>query len=113
MICSFSLWGQVESSYNLSKSKLTQSSNISSKYTYDPKSGLYIYSETIDGYPINTPLVISPKEFEAMVLVEQMKGYFQGKIAALTGNAENLTETQKNLLPEVYVNGKFFQSIFL
>lgn len=112
MICSFSLWGQVESSYDLSKSKLTQSAGISSKYTYDPETGMYRYTETIDGYPINTPLVISPKEFEAMVLAEQMKGYFQGKIAALTGNAENLTETQKNLLPEVYVNSKFFQSIF-
>ena len=112
LICSFSLWGQVESSYDLSKSRLTQPAGISSKYTYDPKTGMYLYTETIDGYPINTPLVISPKEFEAMVLAEQMKGYFQGKIAALTGNAENLTETQKNLLPEVYVNSKFFQSIF-
>mgnify|MGYP000282768312 CR=1 FL=1 len=106
------MWGQVESSYDLSKSKLTQSSAISSKYTYDPLTGMYHYTETIDGYPINTPLVISPKEFQTMVLAEQMKGYFQGKIAALTGNAENLSETQKNLLPEVYVNSKFFQSIF-
>ena len=112
LICSFSLWGQVESSYDLSKSRLTQPTGISSKYTYDPRTGMYLYTETIDGYPINTPLVISPKEFEAMVLAEQMKGYFQGKIAALSGNAENLTETQKNLLPEVYVNSKFFQSIF-
>jgi hypothetical protein len=111
-MCGFSLWGQVESSYDLSKSKLTQSSAISSKYTYDPQTGMYHYTETIDGYPINIPLVISPKEFQAMVLAEQMKGYFQGKIAALTGNAENLSETQKNLLPEVYVNSKFFQSIF-
>ena len=73
---------------------------------------MYLYTETIDGYPINAPMVLSPKEFEAMLLAEQMKGYFQGKIAALSGNAENLTETQKNLLPEVYVNSKFFQSIF-
>ena len=49
---------------------------------------------------------------EDLVLAEQMKDYFQGKIAALTGNTENLSETQKNLLPEVYVNSKFFQSIF-
>ena len=112
MICSFSLWGQVDSGYDLSKSNLTQSSGISSKYSYDPETGMYFYTESIDGYPINTPLVISPKEFEAMVLAEQMKDYFQGKIAALTGNTGNLSETQKNLLPEVYVNSKFFQSIF-
>ncbi|MGA0373235.1 MAG: cell surface protein SprA [Flavobacteriaceae bacterium] len=112
IFCDFSLWGQVESSYDLSKSRYTQSGGISSKYTYDSKTGMYLYTETIDGYPINTPMVLSPKEFQTMVLAEQMKGYFQGKIAALSGNAENLTETQKNLLPEVYVNSKFFQSIF-
>ena len=111
MISSYSMRGQVEGSYDLSKSKLTKSTNISSKYTYDPKSGMYIYAETIDGYTINTPLVISPKEFEAMLLADKMKGYFQGKISALSGNSKNLTESQKNLLPEVYVNSKFFQSI--
>ena len=89
MIYSFSLWGQVKSSYNLSKSKLTKSTNVSSKYTYNTETGMYLYTETIDGYPINTPLVISPKQFEAMVLAEKMKDYFQGKIAALTGNVEN------------------------
>ena len=112
MFCSFSLWGQVESSYDLSKSRYTKYKGISSKYTYNPKTGMYLYTETIEGYPINAPMVLSPKEFEAMLLAEQMKGYFQGKIAALSGNAENLTETQKNLLPEVYINSKFFQSIF-
>ena len=112
LICSITLWGQQESSYDLSKSKLTQTKNISSKYTYDASSGMYIYTETIGGYPVNTPLVMSVKEFQAMVLAEQMKGYFQEKIAALSGNAENLSETQKNLLPEVYVNSKFFQSVF-
>ena len=112
MFCSFSLWGQVESSYDLSKSRYTKYKGISSKYTYNPKTGMYLYTETIEGYPINAPMVLSPKEFEAMLLAEQMKGYFQGKIAALSGNAENLSETQKNLLPEVYINSKFFQSIF-
>lgn len=112
LICSFSLWSQEESGYDLSKSKITQSTHITSKYRYEPRSGMYIYTETIEGYSINTPLVMSPKEFQVMVLAEQMKGYFKEKIAALSGNSENLSETQKNLLPEVYVNSKFFQSIF-
>ncbi|MBT3443588.1 MAG: hypothetical protein HN443_00935, partial [Flavobacteriaceae bacterium] len=73
---------------------------------------MYLYTETIEGYPITAPLVMTPKEFETLLLSEQMKGYFQEKIAALSGNASNLSETQKNLLPEVYVNSKFFQSVF-
>jgi cell surface protein SprA len=109
---SIPLLGQEESSYDLSKSKLTQSQNIVSKYTYDPASGMYIYTQTIDDYPVNAPLVLTPKAYEAMVLAAQMKGYYQEKIAALAGNAANLSETQKNLLPEVYVNSKFFQSVF-
>ena len=103
---------QDESGYDLSKTKITTSSVISSKYSYDPETGMYVYSQTIEGYPINAPLVLTPKQFQAMVLSEQMKGYFQEKIATLAGNSANLSESQKNLLPEVYVNSKFFQSIF-
>ena len=59
---------------------------------------MYMFSETIDGYPINAPMVMTPKEFEALVLSEQMKEYFHNKIDALAGNSENLKESQKNLL---------------
>ena len=103
---------QDESSYDLSKTKIITSSSIISKYSYDPETGMYIYIQSIDDYPINAPLVLSPKEFQAMVLSQQMRGYFQEKIATLAGNSANLSESQKNLLPEVYVNSKFFQSIF-
>ena len=103
---------QDEPGYDFSKIKITTSSSIISKYTYDTQTEMYIYTQSIEDFPINTPLVLSPKEFQAMVLSEQMKGYFQEKIAILAGNSANLSESQKNLLPEVYVNSKFFQSIF-
>ena len=103
---------QDKSGYDFSKIKITTSSSIISKYTYDPQTEMYIYTQSIEDYPINAPLVLSPKEFQAMLLSEQMKGYFQEKIAILAGNSANLSESQKNLLPEVYVNSKFFQSIF-
>ena len=41
-----------------------------------------------------------------------MNTYFKSKVSALTGTAENVEESRKNLLPELYVNNKFFQSIF-
>ena len=86
--------------------------SIVSKYTYDPTTELYIFSEEIEGYPVGTPLVLTLEEFETLVLKEQMESYFQEKIAALSGKSSNLEESQKNLLPEVYVNNKFFQTIF-
>ena len=74
---------QDETSYDLSKIKITSSSSIISKYTYDPETEMYIFSQTIEDYPINAPLVLTPKEFQAMVLSQQMKGYFQEKIATI------------------------------
>ena len=42
--------------------------SIESLYVFDPVTELYIFSENIDGYPINTPLVLTVKEYEALVL---------------------------------------------
>ena len=108
-----SLFGQsVESTYDLSKYQFSRPSSIISKYIYDPNSDLYIFSDTIDDYPINVPLVLTPDEFETFMLSEQIKLYFKEKVSVITGNAENIKELQKNLLPELYVNSKFFQSVF-
>ena len=107
------LFGQKnESTYDLSKSKFSKPSSIVSKYIYDAESDLYIFTETIDDYPINVPLVLTPEEFESFILSEQIKRYFKEKVSAITGNSENIEELRKNLLPELYVNSKFFQSIF-
>ena len=100
-----SLFGQrLESTYNLSKYQFSRPSSIISKYIYDPNSDLYIFSDTIDNYPINIPLVLTPDEFETFMLSEQIKLYFKEKVSVITGNAENIKELQKNLLPELYVN---------
>ena len=88
------------------------SSNISSQYRYNADTDRYIFTEEIGGYPISIPLMLSVKEYEALVLKEQMKTYFQDKLQVLSGRGSNLEEIQKNLLPELYVNNKFFQSIF-
>jgi len=92
--------------------ELPDPSSVSSQYTYDPTTNRYIFSKEIGGYPISTPLVLTVKEFEALVLKERMQRYFQEKVQALSGRGDNVEETQKNLLPELYVNNKFFESIF-
>jgi len=113
-LCSGFLWAQDSevSGADLGTIKMPMPQSIVSKYVYDPITERYIFAEEIDGYPIGTPLVLTLEEFEALVLKEKMAGYFQEKIAALSGKGSNLEETQKNLLPEVYVNNKFFQTIF-
>ena len=84
----------------------------SPQYRYDPLTDQYIFIKSIADYPITTPLVLTPEEFEARVLQEELKSYFKQKTVALAGKAENLETPQKNLLPELYVNKQFFQSIF-
>ena len=91
---------------------LPTSSSIERLYTYDPKSDRYLLTEEVGGYPISTPLVLTVKEYEAYVLKEQMQRYFQEKVQALSGYGSNVEEAQKNLLPELYINNKFFESIF-
>ncbi|MEO2100097.1 MAG: hypothetical protein ABGW63_04755, partial [Flavobacteriaceae bacterium] len=88
------------------------SKSIEQLYTYDPISDRFIFTQEIGGYPISTPIVLTVKEYEALILKEQMQGYFQQKVQALSGYGSNVEDAQKNLLPELYVNNKFFESIF-
>ena len=83
-----------------------------SVYTYDPDSNLYILTEEIGGFPISTPMVMTVAEYESFILKEQMSRYFKEKIQALSGYGSDIEDAQKNLLPELYVNNEFFESIF-
>ena len=89
-----------------------KSSSIETLYTYDPESNLYILTEEIGGYPISTPMVMTVAEYESFILKEQMSRYFKEKIQALSGYGSDIEDAQKNLLPELYVNNEFFESIF-
>lgn len=85
-------------------------SSIVSKYEYDSYIDKYIYTEKIGSVNTKFPLVLTPKEFEALVLEEQMKSYFKQKSDAASGKGD--VEDQKNLIPIFYVNNSFFQSVF-
>lgn len=97
---------------DLGRISLPPASATTQNYQYDPDSDLYYLATEIDGYPISTPLVLTPKEYEALILKESMNSYFKEKTETLTGKAANLKDSQKNLLPELYVNNQFFQTIF-
>ena len=114
MLCYIPLWGQNTTSTPSDPIRITlpPATAVSENYQYDPERDLYYLAVEIDGYPITTPMVLSPKEYEAMVLKESVKTYFKEKTETLTGKAANLADSQKNLLPELYVNNQFFQTIF-
>ena len=94
------------------KISFPESSIIENIYDYDPITEMYYLSKSIGNYPIDTPLVLSPKEYEDWILKKDVKFYFKQKIQTLNGVSSGLEDAQKNLLPELYINNKYFQSIF-
>lgn len=45
-----------------------ESSFVEDTYTYDPETNRYYLSKTIGNYPINSPLVLTPDQYEKWVL---------------------------------------------
>src|SRR5690606_9065262 len=72
----------------------------------------YIYTRTVGSFNITQPLILTPKEFEQMVMEEEMQKYFQLKSDALSGRKEGAEENRSSLLPSFYVDSNFFESIF-
>jgi len=103
---------QPQTGYNLGQLNVPNPTSITSKYTYDPFTDRYIYTESIGDFNINYPVILTPKEYEKLVLQEYMKGYYKTKLDALEGKKEGAKDAQKNLLPEFYVNSSFFESVF-
>ncbi|MGB3773684.1 MAG: cell surface protein SprA, partial [Leeuwenhoekiella sp.] len=98
--------------YSLGRLQLRNPESIVTKYTYDPLTERYIYTENLGTYSINYPQYLTREEFIERVRKEQMQSYFQEKIAAVDGRTEEGREAQKSLLPNFYVNSGLFESIF-
>ncbi|AUC83293.1 cell surface protein SprA [Lacinutrix sp. Bg11-31] len=86
--------------------------SITSKYTYDPQTDRYVYTESIGNFNLNYPIILTPKEYQNLVFKENLKGYYKDKIDATDGKKDTSEEAKKNLLPEFYVNSGFFETIF-
>lgn len=97
---------------DLGQIELANPQSITEAYTYDPASNRYIYTKTFDGFNINYPIILTPEEYEELVLRESMRKYFQQKMSAMDGKKQGSEEAKKDLLPRYYVNSSFFESIF-
>lgn len=98
--------------YNTAKILLKNPDSIVSKYIYDPATDRYIYSEKVGEFNISYPRILTPKQYQDLVLKESMKNYFHEKIDAVSGKKQGAEDGQKNLLPGFYINSDFFKSVF-
>ena len=96
----------------LGRMELPNPTSIKDLYTYDVITDRYIYTKTLGGFNISYPVLLTPEEYQDLVLKEQMKEYFMDKIDAADGRKEGAEEAQKNLLPTFYVQSSMFESIF-
>ncbi|GAA4894605.1 cell surface protein SprA [Flaviramulus aquimarinus] len=118
-LVSASAWSQqpipqdsIKTGFSLGQIKVPNPNSVESKYTYDPETNRYIYTEKIGSFNINYPVILTPKEYDALVAKENLRSYYKEKIDAFDGKKDGAEDGQKNLLPEFYVKSDFFETIF-
>jgi cell surface protein SprA len=98
--------------FSVGKVELKNPPSISSAYKYDPVTDRYIYTNSVDGFSIDYPIILTPKEYEDLVLKESRRDYFRKKMDAIDGKKTGSEAAKKDLLPRYYINSSLFESIF-
>ena len=102
----------VKTGYAIGTLSLPNPSSIVAGYKYNPVLNRYIYTEKLGEFSLSTPLVLTPEEYQKLVIKEQINEYFKQKASAMSANREGNTGTQQDVLPGYYVNSNFFESVF-
>mgnify|MGYP000249665711 CR=1 FL=1 len=74
--------------FSLGRLSIPNPQSIVSKYTYDPITARYIYSETAGKFNINYPILLTPPQFQRLVLLQQQQKYYKQKIDAAAEHKE-------------------------
>ena len=101
-----------ESQADLGQINIPNPSTYIENYEYDAASDLYYYNVKVGEYDISYPIILTPDEYQELILKEDLKSYYKSKIDAAEGKKDGSEEDQKNLIPEIYVNSQLFESIF-
>ena len=119
-LCGFASYAQdqgtvqdtIKKGYDVGELQMANPQSILSAYTYDPVTDTYIYTNSIDDFNINYPIVLTPAEYEKLMLKESMNQYFGKKLDAIDGNKKGSDAAKKDLLPRYYIKSGLFESIF-
>ncbi|MFK8059082.1 MAG: cell surface protein SprA [Polaribacter sp.] len=79
---------------------------------FDKALNKYVIVEKIGGYNTRTPIYLTRKEYQQYVLKRDMLQYFKDKVSATNSKKKGAKAAQKDLLPTMYVNSDFFETIF-
>jgi len=78
-------------------------------YEYDPQKNLYVKKYKVGDYDVGFPMVLTPRQYFDLLTREQINRNFKETNDAISGKNQ---DKRKELLPQFYVNSKFFESIF-
>lgn len=120
MLFSFSLQAQVDEEeqdsikkgVDVGKIQLPNPQSVADLYTYNATTDRYIYTSSVGDFNIKYPLILTTKQYQELILREEMRKYYQEKSAAIDGKKAGSEEAKRNLLPRYYINSKFFETIF-
>ena len=102
----------IKKGYDVGEIQMANPQSILSAYTYDPVTNTYVYTNSVDDFNINYPIVLTPAEYEKLRLKESMSQYFNQKLDAIDGNKKGSDDAKKDLLPRYYIKSGLFESIF-
>jgi cell surface protein SprA len=97
--------------YNQGQINIENPKSIIDAYEYDPVTDRYIFNSSLGEYNINYPVILTPEEYQNLVVRNSMREYFNRKLDAIDGR-EGTEEDKRNLLPRYYVNSGLFETIF-
>ncbi len=97
---------------DLGEINIPNPSSYIENYEYDAASDLYYYNIKVGEYDISYPIILTPEEYQELILKEDLKNYYKSKIDAAEGKKDGSEDNQRNLIPEIYVNSQLFESIF-
>jgi len=101
-----------KTSYTNRPLELLTPPSIEEMYTYDPIIDRYIYTQKIGDFSVAYPMILTPEEYDKMLLEQQMQAYFKQKIDAADGRKTDSQDDRRNLLPTYYVKSELFETIF-
>ncbi len=98
--------------FSVGRINIKNPKSVLSGYTYDPATDRYIYTNSVDGFTIDYPIILTPQEYENLVLKESIRTYFRKKSDAIDGKKQGADAAKKDLLPKYYIKSGLFESIF-
>ena len=90
--------------------KLKTPESIVSKYVYDQELNLYVYQSKIGEIDYKLPITLTPEEYRDLFKSNFIKNYFNEQVSILQD--PNRDDEKRNLLPNLYINSNFFESLF-